>query len=91
MSQIWAMGKALSELMERHRQTMPAPSRVPLSEPTSTPMLLSGLASTADVDIERVQFAPPLIRCPTACRSITTINSTSAPAVFSFSRIIAAS
>ena len=58
MSATWAMGKALSELMVRHGQTMPTPALVPLPEPTSTPMLLSGLAATTDVDIERVQFAP---------------------------------
>jgi hypothetical protein len=52
------MGKALSELMVRHGQAMPTPALVPLPEPTSTPMLLSGLAATTDVDIERVQFAP---------------------------------
>jgi hypothetical protein len=51
------MAKALSELMQRHGQTLPAPALVPLSEP-SMPMLLSGLATTLDTDIERVQFAP---------------------------------
>ena len=56
MRATWAMGKVLSELMVRHGRTMPTPALVPLS--TSTPMLLSGLAATTDVDIERVQFAP---------------------------------
>jgi hypothetical protein len=51
------MTKALSELMLRHDVTLAAPDAVPLSEP-SAPMILEGLASTGDVDIERVQFAP---------------------------------
>lgn len=53
----WAITKALSELMQRHDQTMSSPAAVPLSAPTST-LMLSGLASTTDVDIERVAFAP---------------------------------
>jgi hypothetical protein len=56
--QTWAMGKALSELMARHGQEMVSPEAVALSPPTSAPMLLSGLASTLDTDVERVQFAP---------------------------------
>jgi hypothetical protein len=56
MSQTWAMSKALSELMARHDVTIPAPEAVGLSEPIATPMVLSGLAST--LDIERVAFAP---------------------------------
>ena len=66
--------------MLRRGQTMPSQTLVALSEPSLTPMLLSGQASTTDVDIERVQCVPfASIRCPPACRSITVINSTSAP------------
>jgi hypothetical protein len=56
-NQTWRMGKALSELMDRHGVELQAPQAVPLSPPTETPMWLSGMASTLDVDIERVQFA----------------------------------
>ena len=58
MSATWAMNKALSELMQRHAVELAASQAVPLSEPASGPMLLSGLASTLDVDAERVAFAP---------------------------------
>jgi hypothetical protein len=54
----WAMGKALGELMIRLGLTMPSPALVPIAAPTSGPMVLSGLASTLDTDIERVAFAP---------------------------------
>jgi hypothetical protein len=57
-NQTWRMGKALSELMARHGVELQAPQAVALSPPTETPMWLSGLASTLDTDIERVQFAP---------------------------------
>jgi hypothetical protein len=36
------MSKALGELMLRHGQTMPSQTLVALSEPSLTPMLLSG-------------------------------------------------
>jgi hypothetical protein len=58
MTATWAMGKALSELMQRHGQTLATLALVPLSESTPTPMLLSGFAARLDVDIERVAFAP---------------------------------
>ena len=54
----WVMNKAMTELIERHGVTLAAPVQVPLAEPTASPMLLSGLASTLDTDCERVQFAP---------------------------------
>jgi len=64
MSATWAMGKALNELMARHGQTLPSPAAVPLSPPTATPMLLSGMASTLDTDIEHVAFAPFAFELP---------------------------
>ena len=56
--QTWMMGKALGELMQRHQQTLSSPVLVPLSDPAEGPLMLSGMASTLDVDIERVAFAP---------------------------------
>ena len=53
----WALNRAMNELVARHGVTLPSPQAVALTEP-SGPMVLSGLASTLDTDIERVQFAP---------------------------------
>lgn len=58
MSATWAMSRALSQLMERHGVALKAPTTIELSEPTATPMLLSGFAATLDIDYERVAFAP---------------------------------
>jgi hypothetical protein len=41
VSVTWAMSKALDELMQRHGLTLQPPAAVPLSPPTSGPMVLS--------------------------------------------------
>ena len=47
----------MKQLAER-MATTPSPSRVNLAPPTDRPMTLCGIASTSDVDHERVSFAP---------------------------------
>ena len=55
------MRLTVKHLMRRHG-IAPEPCIVPLTVPVAHPMTLDGLASTTDLDLDRVRF-----RCYTCC------------------------
>ena len=52
----WKMSRELSALMERHNVTLQASHAVPLAPPSDGPMWMSAMASTTDLDLDRIRF-----------------------------------
>jgi hypothetical protein len=50
------MSRELSALMERHNVTLQASHAVPLAPPSDRLMWMSGIASTTDLDLDRIRF-----------------------------------